>query len=80
MPCKWCGGSGHPEDNCPTRNLVRFLLDEELEEDAKLPDAVSSMDAEELFSKSEQELHDEAKAIHMIVQTNKSNPSKKGDV
>lgn len=77
MPCKWCGGSGHPEDNCPTRNLVRYLLDEELEPNAKLPDAVSAMDAEELLSKSEEELHQEAKAVHMMVQANKKPKGRK---
>lgn len=72
MACKWCGGSGHPETNCPTRNLVRLLTDEPLEENAKLPDAVSIMDAEELLGKTEKELHDEVKALRHVNVQNRS--------
>jgi hypothetical protein len=43
-----------------------LLTGEDLPEDARLPDAVSVMDAEELFSKSETELHDEVKALKHI--------------
>lgn len=64
--CIWCGDNRHSSDDCPTRNLVRLLTGEDLPEDARLPDAVSVMDAEELFSKSETELHDEVKALKHI--------------
>lgn len=49
MTCKWCGGSGHPEDDCPTRNLVKFLQDEPLDPGATLPDRVVAMGEDQLI-------------------------------
>lgn len=64
MPCKWCGGSRHPEDNCPTRNLVMYLQDLPPERwDARLPDMVVVMSENELLGKTEKELHDESLAL-----------------
>ena len=64
--CEWCGSGRHPSNNCPTRNLVDSLLGYEVSPDADMPDFVSVMDADELLSKTEQELHDEVKALHHI--------------
>lgn len=57
--CKWCGSNKHSQNRCPTRNFVKALLDEPLEPDAVLPYYIAIMDSEELFNKSEKELHDE---------------------
>lgn len=62
-PCEWCGSDRHSSDNCPTRNLVRFLNDEQLPENGKFPDFASVMTEQELFSKTEEELHDEVKSL-----------------
>jgi len=41
MTCEWCGSGRHPSTNCPTRNLVKYLLDEPPSDwDQKLPDMV----------------------------------------
>ena len=69
MTCEWCGSSRHPSNRCPTRNLVRHLTGETVDPDVPLPDIVVTMDADELFSKSEKELHDEVvniKKLHEI--------------
>jgi hypothetical protein len=65
MTCKHCGSDKHTDNLCPTLNLVKFLLDEPYDE-KNLPDLVTSMDANVLFAKSEEELHDEVKAIRHL--------------
>ena len=68
--CKWCGSARHHPNNCPTRNLIASLLGDEVAPDAPMPDFVSIMDADKLLSKTEEELHDEVKALHHLKDTN----------
>ncbi len=65
MTCKYCGSDRHPDNLCPTLNLTKFLLDQPYDE-AHLPDIVTTMDATDLFTKNEEELHDEVKAIRHL--------------
>lgn len=55
MSCKWYGSDRHSSDNCPTKNLVKFLNDEPPTDwFQKLPDQVIVMDFEELLDEAEQ--------------------------
>lgn len=65
MTCKYCGSSRHLSENCHVLNLTRFLLDEPHDEE-NLPDFIGVMTEEELFSKSEDDLHDEVKQINKL--------------
>ena len=76
MRCKWCGSSGHESDNCHVLNLTKFLLGESHDKE-NLPDIVVSMDAEELFNKSEKELHDEVVNIKKLHEVRSSEGSAK---
>lgn len=42
--CKWCGSDRHIHTRCPTRNLVKYLLDEPLDRYAPMPDLVVVME------------------------------------
>ena len=65
MSCVHCGSGRHSSDKCPTLNLVKYLLDQPYDEEY-LPDFVGVMTEEELFSKTEDELHDETKQINKL--------------
>jgi hypothetical protein len=54
--CEWCGSSKHKSDNCPTRNLVRYLNDETLSPEDRLPDVTVTTNEDNL-DKTIEEAH-----------------------
>jgi len=65
MTCKHCGSDRHVSNDCPALHLTKFLLDQEYDE-SKLPDIVTAIDADDLFRKTEEELHDEVVNIKKL--------------
>jgi hypothetical protein len=57
--CRWCRSSRHSSNNCPIRNLLKFLNGESFE--GKLPDLVSVTNEKSLIDTVE-----EAHAIQHI--------------
>ena len=60
MTCMHCGSDGHISDECPTLNLVRYLLGQEYDEN-HLPDLTVVVEEDNLF-----DMIDEAHAIQHI--------------